>query len=777
MTRKLVPYRAGVVLDDAAATAEGYAIDSDQARIVSAKFQACGGFDKYSQQTFSSPARGAHAWSDSDGNNWFAWGTATDLYVGQGGIEYPITPQRSSGTFANNPFTTTAGASGATVVTVTFSNNGSVSGDTVLIGGAVAFDNVQVGGTSGAYPASNPFTTVSGSRTVLVSHANHGLMTGDTLRVPTASSVGGITPGGTGSGVFTSTAFNTVQAGQPLVIVTYSGPLLGSGEVITISGVSSNIGGVDPNGRFTVAVTDSTHFVIETASNATSITSGGGASGVYSWVREYVLQVTSSAAYQFDHAFAATSTTTGGGAATFDCAKQYVLSTSGLNQFTITTTATGATAGATGGGAVARYQFLINRGNVNGIGTAGYGTNTYGTGLYGLSEPSSVTTAPRVWALDNLGSFLIASPLGGSIYMWQGNKSQRAQILTNAPLENLWSLVTNENSIMALGVTDTDAVFDPLAYRVSDPLNPNIWVPSLGNNSFESVIGAGSRFISGRRTKTGIFTWTESGSLFASFTNNPDNLYEMVVIGESAGLLGPLAATEHDGRVAWISAAGIPYEYTGGTPYPMPCLVKSWFRDLLSDGQEYKTFVHFDNKFSTIWFRFASGETGEVTRYFAVSLLDRTQDGKGGWFVGTSNRTSWIDRGIFANPLGFGSNGVVYVEDSGNAADGAALTRYVRWAPIDISDRDSDSNRVMFVRYVGVDGTIYSGSIMPTLYGQRNLNGLTQTVSLATITQGNQDLGARIQARRVGLELRSTGNNDNWRLGDIFLDLTPTSRR
>lgn len=776
MTRKLVAYKAGVVLDDAAATAEGYAQDSDQARIVSGKFQACGGFDKYSQQTFSDPARGAHAWSDSEANNWFAWGTATQLYVGQGGLEYPITPQRSSGTFGNNPFTTTAGASGATTVTVTLTANGAVNGDAVLIGGAAAFDNVQVGGTSGAYPASNPFTTVSGSKTVYVAHANHGLSTGDTLRVPTCSAVGGITPGGTGSGPFTSTAFLTVEVGQPLVIVTYSGPQLASGEVITISGVAS-VGGVDPNGRFTVAVTDSTHFVIETASNATSITSGGGASGVYSWVREYVLQVTSSSAYQFDHAFAATSTTTGGGAATYDTAKQYVLTTSGLDAFTITATATGATAGASGGGATARYQFLVNRGNVNGIGNTGYGTNTYGTGLYGLSEPPSVTTAPRVWALDNLGSFLIASYIGGGIYMWQGNKSQRAQILTNAPAQNLWSLVTNENSIMALGVTDTDGEFDPLAYRVSDPLNPNIWLPSLGNNAFESVIGAGSRFVAGRRTKTGIFTWTESGSLFASFTGNPDSLYEMVVIGESAGLLGPLAATEHDGRVAWISAAGIPYEYTGGTPYPMPCLVKSWFRDLLSDGQEYKTFVHFDNKFSTIWFRFASGDTGEVTRYFAVSLLDRTPDGKGGWFVGTSNRTSWIDRGIFPNPLGFGSNGVVYTEDSGNSADGAALTRFVRWAPIDVSDKDSDSNRVMFVRYVGVDGTIYSGSLGATLYGQRNLNGLTQTVQLATITQGNQDLGARIQARRVGLELRSDGNNDNWRLGDIFLDLTPTSRR
>jgi len=777
MTRKLVPYRAGVVLDDAAATAEGYAIDSDQTRIVSAKFQTCGGFDKYSQQTFSEPARGAHAWSDSDGNNWFAWGTATQIYVGQGGLEYPITPERSSGTFANNPFQTTSGAAGTVTIIVTASNNGSTSGDAVLIGGAVAFDNVQVGGTSGAYPASNPFTTVSGSRTVLVSHANHGLSTGDTLRVPTASSVGGITPGGSFSGAFTSTAFQTVEIGQPLVIVTYSGPDIASGEVITISGAAA-VGGVTPNGRFTVAVTDSTHFVIETASNATSITSGGGASAVGSWVREYVLQVTNSSSYTFDHAFAATSTTTGGGgAATYDTAKRYILSTSGLNQFTIQATSTGATTGASGGGANARYLFEINRGNVNGIGNTGYGTNTYGTGLYGLSEPPSATTAPRVWATDNLGSFLIASPLGGSVYMWQGNKSQRAQILTNAPVETLWSLVTNENSIMALGVTDTDGEFDPLTYRVSDPLNPNIWVPSLGNNAFESVIGAGSRFIAGRRTKTGIFAWTESGSLFASFTGNPDSLYEMVVIGESAGLLGPLAAVEHDGRVAWISAAGIPYEYTGGTPYPMPCLVKSWFRGLLSAGQEYKTFLHYDNKFSTIWFRFPSGETGEVTRYFAVSLLDRTADGKGGWFVGTSNRTSWIDRGIFANPLGFGSNGVVYVEDSGNSADGAALTRFVRWAPIDVSDRDSDSNRVMFVRYVGVDGTIYSGSVMPTLYGQRALNGTTQTVSLATITQGNQDLGARIQARRVGLELRSTGNNDNWRLGDIFIDLTPTSRR
>ena len=134
----------GVVLTEAGKVIAGRYSYTDRVRFVRGRPQKYGGWTQLDAAATSGTPRASHAWRDNVTNNYFAAGTYRKLYVYDTGWgQNDVTPYRATGTLGNNPFTTT---SGATAVAVNHTTHGLGAGDTAILAGATAFNNVTMNG-------------------------------------------------------------------------------------------------------------------------------------------------------------------------------------------------------------------------------------------------------------------------------------------------------------------------------------------------------------------------------------------------------------------------------------------------------------------------------------------------------------------------------------------------------------------------------------------------------------------------------------------------------
>lgn len=304
--------------------------------------------------------------------------------------------------------------------------------------------NVTPKRANGIFPGATPFATTSGSSTVTVTLPNHQAGTGDCVYISGDSTFNNVRLGG-GAGSFGSDPFYTV-AGSNVVIGSLVNHGMSTNDEITISGGTA-VNGITLSGPYLTTVYDTATFAIY-------------------------------------HPTKASGTGFGGGTPTYAIGKPHTVTVTSSGVFTVNATTT-ATATGAGGGANVSWTFEASVGLVDGSAApTGYGSGTYGTGVYGVSETSPDTVNPRTWALDNLGATLVATPLGGAIYNWAQNWSQRAARVTTGPQRNAYTLVTNERFVMAAGTTQigalTSTVSNPFVTTSGSPfvrmtVNPDGW--------------------------------------------------------------------------------------------------------------------------------------------------------------------------------------------------------------------------------------------------------------------------------------------------------------
>ena len=123
--------------------------------------QKIGGWVKSATSTFLGICRGITDWVTLADIKYIGLGTHLKWYVYVGGTFYDITPIRSSGTYANDPF---AVVDTSTTVTVTHTSHGAVNGDYVTIAGATAGGGITVSGEYQlTYVDANSYTITHGS--------------------------------------------------------------------------------------------------------------------------------------------------------------------------------------------------------------------------------------------------------------------------------------------------------------------------------------------------------------------------------------------------------------------------------------------------------------------------------------------------------------------------------------------------------------------------------------------------------------------------------------
>ena len=330
------------------------------------------------------------------------------------------------------------------------------------------------------------------------------------------------------------------------------------------------------------------------------------------------------------------------------------------NSFTIIST-TAASSSATGGGASVIANYQVSAGNsVYSVGI-GWGAGTWSRGTWGSGTTVGVGSQLRIWSIDNYGQDLVFAPRGGAIYYWVVDTSSYARAVTLKSLSNsagydstfvpntVLQILTSD--IQRFGIafganpydpSNANTAFDPMLVRWSDQENIYDWVPTSLNQSGELRLSSGSAIIAGLHTRQENLVFTDS-ALFSMQYVGPPYVWGFSMLTDNISLMGPNAISTVNGVTYWMGVDKF-YTYSGRTE-TLPCTVRQYVFNDINLAQSYQIISGTNEGYNEIWWHYPSANSQVNDRYVIFNHLERI------WYVGTMNRTAWLDSPLRSFPM------------------------------------------------------------------------------------------------------------------------------
>ncbi len=470
-----------------------------------------------------------------------------------------------------------------------------------------------------------------------------------------------------------------------------------------------------------------------------------------------------------------------------------VKSVTSTNAFVIEQDATESTGTTTTGTATAVFDISI----APAFSTFGYGwgTSTWNTETWGTARStSSVTLDGRDWSLDNFGELLIATTLNGSTFQWSPTSdglTGKASLVTNAPTTSKFSLVSTPDRHLILFGTEktvgTGSSQDPLLLRFSSQEDINTYQPAAENTAGSLRIQDGSSIVGADKARGQILVWTDT-SLHGLQFIGPPFTFGLNQLGRNCGLLGQHSAVVVRDVAYWMGQNA--FFVFDGTVKKLPCSVDDFVFENIDLTQSDQIFAGVNTEFAEIiWFYVTNPDNvaqPQVNRCVVYNYLEQS------WSVGTLNRTSWVDRGVFQFPLATEyltntaanttptviglSNGAsnYYQQEFGTDADGVAMPSFIQSGDFNI---DEGGEQLMRIARFIPDFRDQSGNLTVT-WSFKNYpygNVVSQTVSTVATTDTKKDIRGR--GRQANFKIESNTEAGNFKMGTFTMDVFPDGQR
>ena len=452
---------------------------------------------------------------------------------------------------------------------------------------------------------------------------------------------------------------------------------------------------------------------------------------------------------------------------------------------THTSTASGSTSGG-GGSGNAKYQISI--GPELSTSAFGWGTDGWSVGTWGTpSTVSNVTLEARQWSLDNFGENLIAVVLNGGAFEWKPSLgvSTRATAITNAPTKSRLGLVsTPDRHLVFMGTQKTIGGTNPqddLLIRFSNQEDINTYQPTAENTAGSLRIADGSRIVAAERSRGQILIWTDT-SLHAMQFIGPPFTFGLRQLGQNCGAIGSHAAVDINGISYWMSQDS--FFLFDGSVKKLPCTVEQFiFNNINITGSE-NAFAGHNGEFNEIMWFYPRTGSDQINAIVAYNYLEGT------WWTGTLARTTWIDREVFDNPVASeyfenttANNEVIlgltdgatqmFLHETGNNADGAAITAFVKSGVVQIGE----GNEFSFVSKLIPDIEDQEGTLNAKLEFKNYPNNSTSVTKTVTFADDTDFVSLRGRGREFTVNVVSNTTGTAWRLGTQRFDIQPDGRR
>lgn len=559
---------------------------------------------------------------------------------------------------------------------------------------------------------------VNGEVTATVTHAQHGRREGDIVYLDGAS-VGG------GSGTLSLNAFTTSQ-GSRIIAVNFPSHGFSTGEFVTISSATV-FNGVDVNGVYSIWVAGPDTFMISTEDAATATSSGGGTAN-WSSTRSYEV-------------------------------KDVI----DINSYTVELQSPASSTGTV----QVNYKYEMDQEFFGA--DLGFGVGPFGLGFEPRIQSES---RPRTWTFANFGEFLLANPLGRTIYEWDLLPSKRAVPVQNAPAQVDSIAVSGELIVFAFGCTDVNGVYNPKLVRWTDVRDNTSWAIAINRLAGGYILPEGAAIRRGLATDAGVVILTDRAFYTATFTGAIDEIYRFDLVATQCGLIGSRAVAEKDGNLWWIGNDDF-YTFSNGFVEKIP----SGIRDFVFDNMNFRnaglSFVTLDSANTGVMFCYPAGE--ETNRYARLDLSAYSAENLSGWSVGESPFGSMVDFSPLEYPNAVTHEGRLVEIGLSNDADGVPIHKFIKFSPVEVPSEQGEGFRTLFVTRAIFDA-VNEGPVEMTFYTRRYPRG-NLTVRGPFVLSNVDFKGLRVKARQVGMKIQSTASGSKWRLGRVRVDVSEGPRR
>lgn len=420
----------------------------------------------------------------------------------------------------------------------------------------------------------------------------------------------------------------------------------------------------------------------------------------------------------------------------------------------------------------------------------GWGTSTWSSSTWGTARATSnVVLNMGMWSFDNAGEDLYGWRKDGGIYVWDTSAgvTQRMVPVNNAPTSSITGLVsTPDRHLVCFGTETTIGTpntQEDMFIRWSDQENFTQWTANAINTAGSQRLAEGSRIVSAKKTRNEILIWTDQALHTMQFIG-PPYTFGFKLLGTDCGAVGMNAVVIVNDAAYWMSDGRF-MTYRGGIQ-EIPCTVKSYVFNDINDTQYPQVYAGENNQFNeVIWF-YASANSSQVDRYVIYNYLENS------WYIGTMNRSTWVDQGVYnvpqateyyANSTANTSqtlNGVspgrsfIYEQETGTTKNGEIMESYITSGDVDIADGDN----FMFIRGYIPDFKNLQGTVKMNLLS-REFPADTPTESgEIDITSSTREVNTRSRGRQIAVKILSDSSvDDNWRFGTLRVDARPDGRR
>ena len=425
----------------------------------------------------------------------------------------------------------------------------------------------------------------------------------------------------------------------------------------------------------------------------------------------------------------------------------------------------------------------------------GWGTSTWNTETWGTARSTSnVTLDGRDWSLDNFGELLIATVLNGSTFQWSPTTdglTGKASLVTNAPTTSKFSLVSTPDRHLILFGTEktvgTASSQDPLLLRFSSQEDINTYQPQAENTAGSLRVQDGSTIVGADKARGQILVWTDT-SLHGLQFIGPPFTFGLNQLGRNCGLLGQHAAVVVRDVAYWMGQNA--FFVFDGTVKKLPCTVDDFVFENIDLTQSDQIFAGVNTEFAEIiWFYVTNPDNNpqpQVNKCVVYNYLEQS------WYVGTLNRTSWVDRGVFQFPLATEflpnttvnttptvlglSNGAsnYYKQEFGTEDDGEAMQAFIQSGDFNI---DEGGEQLMRIARFIPDFRDQSGDLTVT-WSFKNYpygNVISQTALTVATTDTKKDMRGR--GRQANFKIESNAEGGNFKMGTFTMDVYPDGGR
>ena len=398
---------------------------------------------------------------------------------------------------------------------------------------------------------------------------------------------------------------------------------------------------------------------------------------------------------------------------------------------------------------------------ITGYGYGDYGAEDYGDERSNYGNYSEAT----VWSLDNFGEYLVACSAkvagngDGRLLEWQLGSTAEAAAISNAPIDCLGLVVTEERFLFALGGRfPAESYANPRKVYWCDQEDNTTWTAATTNQAGSQELQTSGMIMQGLRTRGQTLIITDIDAHVARYVGSPF-IFGFERVGTACGAISRKAAVDVDMGAFWMGQRGF-FTFQGNTVQQLPCAVHDYVFDDFNRDQQSQIWAWSNVEYGEIWWFYPSSNSQEVDRYVAYNYNDNY------WITGNLSRTAGVPRGVFKHPLLIATNKTVYEHESSLSYDGADV--FAETGPISLGNGDQTMNVMQLIPDEKTQGEV------SLKFKTRFYPNDTETTH-GPYTPANPT-GVRFAGRQFRMRVDGTAGQD-WRVGNMRVDAFPAGKR